>query len=154
MPKAAGTAKGGGDLLLMTGAEGKFYLLSLSGRIERAVDAHRGAILSGKWSHDGAGIVTGEFYIFFSLLHQLIMIKISKFKKKTENKIIRQNRGSVIHISRCLNLGKKDVSLGLWMGCWSLFCDNFIQIPPFFTIGYILLWVESEACKLSFCFMN
>ncbi|CAG0919935.1 unnamed protein product, partial [Notodromas monacha] len=57
-PKLAGAGKGG-DLCLVTGAEGKFYLMSLSGRIERSVEAHRGAVLCGRWSHDGAGVVTG-----------------------------------------------------------------------------------------------
>ncbi|CAG0895960.1 unnamed protein product [Cyprideis torosa] len=50
--------KRGSELFLLTGAEGKFYLLTSNGRIEKHVDAHQGAILSGCWSHDGAGILT------------------------------------------------------------------------------------------------
>lgn len=34
-----------------------------SGRIEKTVEAHRGAVLAGQWSHDGAGLVTGEYFL-------------------------------------------------------------------------------------------
>lgn len=30
-----------------------------NGRLEKSVDGHRGACLSARWSHDGAGMVTG-----------------------------------------------------------------------------------------------
>ena len=48
------------DVFFVTSAEGKLQLVNgKNGRLEKAVDAHRGACLSGKWSPDGAGIVTG-----------------------------------------------------------------------------------------------
>ena len=44
----------------MTSAEGKLQLMSAkNGRIEKSVEAHRGAALAARWSPDGAGIVTG-----------------------------------------------------------------------------------------------
>lgn len=39
---------------------GKFHLISRNGRVEKSVEAHRGAVLSGRWSHDGSAMVTGE----------------------------------------------------------------------------------------------
>lgn len=49
----------GSDVFLVTSAEGKLQLIGKNGRMEKSVDAHRGACLVGRWSHDGAGIVTG-----------------------------------------------------------------------------------------------
>ena len=34
-------------------------MISRNGRIEKSVDAHRGAVLSGRWSFDGSAMVTG-----------------------------------------------------------------------------------------------
>lgn len=48
------------DLILLTSAEGKFYLITKTGNIERAVDAHKGAILVGQWGHNGASLLTGK----------------------------------------------------------------------------------------------
>lgn len=39
---------------------GKFHLISRNGRIEKSVEAHRGAVLSGRWSFDGSAMVTGD----------------------------------------------------------------------------------------------
>ncbi|XP_076064271.1 intraflagellar transport protein Oseg5 [Oratosquilla oratoria] len=59
IPKA-GVQKGkvGSEVFLLTAADGKFYIIAKNGRIEKAVDAHRGAILVGRWSHDGNSLVT------------------------------------------------------------------------------------------------
>ncbi|XP_057339351.1 intraflagellar transport protein 80 homolog [Microplitis mediator] len=46
------------DVLLITTADGKFYLVNKNGRIEKSVDAHKGATLRGKWSHDGSSLLT------------------------------------------------------------------------------------------------
>ncbi|XP_063236778.1 intraflagellar transport protein 80 homolog isoform X2 [Bacillus rossius redtenbacheri] len=54
----AGGKKQGLDLLLLTAADGKFHLIGKSGRVEKSVDAHKGAVLAGRWSHDGAGFLT------------------------------------------------------------------------------------------------
>lgn len=34
--------------------------MNRNGRIERSVEAHKGAALVGRWSPDGAGLLTGE----------------------------------------------------------------------------------------------
>ena len=60
-------ASGASDSFLITSAEGRLQLVggvrlgsgTPNARLEKGVDAHRGACLSGRWSHDGAGIVTG-----------------------------------------------------------------------------------------------
>lgn len=57
---SGGSNPGSSETFLVTSAEGKLQLMSgKNGRIEKNVDAHRGACLAGRWSHDGAGIVTG-----------------------------------------------------------------------------------------------
>lgn len=38
---------------------GKFHIINRTGRIEKSVEAHRGAVLAGRWSHDGTAFVTG-----------------------------------------------------------------------------------------------
>lgn len=40
--------------------KGKFHLVSKMGRIEKSVDAHKGAVLAGKWNYDGTALVTGK----------------------------------------------------------------------------------------------
>ncbi len=47
------------ELYLVTSAEGRLQLVGKSSRMEKSVEAHRGACLSGRWSHEGAGIATG-----------------------------------------------------------------------------------------------
>lgn len=46
------------DVLLITTTDGKFYLISKSGRIEKNVSAHVGATLVGRWSYDGSAFFT------------------------------------------------------------------------------------------------
>jgi len=37
---------------------GKFYLISRAGRVEKSVEAHRGAVLCVRWSYDGNALIT------------------------------------------------------------------------------------------------
>ncbi|KAG8035853.1 hypothetical protein G9C98_002979 [Cotesia typhae] len=46
------------DVVLITTADGKFYLVNKSGRIEKTVDGHKGAILRCRWSYDGSALLT------------------------------------------------------------------------------------------------
>ncbi|XP_063974091.1 intraflagellar transport protein 80 homolog [Diachasmimorpha longicaudata] len=46
------------DVLLITTADGKFHFVNKNGRIEKSVEAHKGAALSGKWSTDGSALLT------------------------------------------------------------------------------------------------
>lgn len=58
-PKISGGKKGtGSELFVLTSSDGKFYMISRSGRIEKVVDAHKGATLTAKWSHDGSSLLT------------------------------------------------------------------------------------------------
>ncbi|XP_076654233.1 intraflagellar transport protein Oseg5 isoform X1 [Halictus rubicundus] len=46
------------DVLLITTADGKYHLVNKNGRIEKSVDAHKGATTVGKWSSDGSALLT------------------------------------------------------------------------------------------------
>ena len=37
---------------------GKFHIIGKSGRVEKSVEAHKGAVLSGRWSYDGSALLT------------------------------------------------------------------------------------------------
>ncbi|XP_014282320.1 intraflagellar transport protein 80 homolog isoform X1 [Halyomorpha halys] len=47
------------EQLLITSSDGRFHLIGKSGRIEKSVDAHKGAVLVGQWSPDGSSLLTG-----------------------------------------------------------------------------------------------
>lgn len=47
------------DLILLTSADGRFYLINKTGRIERSIEGHKGAVLVGQWNNDGSGFMTG-----------------------------------------------------------------------------------------------
>lgn len=59
-PRIAGAAKkqSGSDIFVLTSTDGKFHLVTKAGRIEKSIEAHRGAVLAGKWSHDGTALAT------------------------------------------------------------------------------------------------
>ncbi|XP_011686372.1 PREDICTED: intraflagellar transport protein 80 homolog [Wasmannia auropunctata] len=46
------------DVLLITTADGKYHLVNKNGRIEKSIDAHKGATTVGKWSIDGSALLT------------------------------------------------------------------------------------------------
>lgn len=50
--------KGQSELYALTSTDGRFRLMTSSGRLEKTIDAHVGAVISGKWSHDGTAFVT------------------------------------------------------------------------------------------------
>ncbi|XP_065358749.1 intraflagellar transport protein 80 homolog [Calliphora vicina] len=56
-----GRGSGGGkgsDTLLISSNDGRFIILNKSSRVERSISAHTAAISSGRWSPDGAGLLT------------------------------------------------------------------------------------------------
>ncbi|XP_076002159.1 intraflagellar transport protein 80 homolog [Genypterus blacodes] len=46
------------EVFVLTSTDGKFHLASKTGRIEKSVDAHKGAVLAGRWNYDGTALVT------------------------------------------------------------------------------------------------
>ena len=49
---------------------GKFHLIGKTGRVEKSVEAHKGAVLSGRWSYDGSALLTGKtFTLLFSVIN-------------------------------------------------------------------------------------
>ncbi|XP_070399693.1 intraflagellar transport protein 80 homolog isoform X2 [Nothobranchius furzeri] len=46
------------EIFVLTSTDGKFHLVSKMGRIEKSVEAHKGAVLAGKWNYDGTALVT------------------------------------------------------------------------------------------------
>ncbi|XP_067950088.1 intraflagellar transport protein 80 homolog isoform X1 [Watersipora subatra] len=59
LPKLSGSKKqAGSDVFALAATDGKFYLVSRAGRVEKSVEAHRGAVLSVRWSYDGSALIT------------------------------------------------------------------------------------------------
>ncbi|CAF3833222.1 unnamed protein product [Adineta steineri] len=49
----------GSDLFVLTTSDGKFCFINKTGRIEKSVEAHRGAAICVRWSPDGSQFATG-----------------------------------------------------------------------------------------------
>ncbi|KAJ3125807.1 Intraflagellar transport protein 80 [Nowakowskiella sp. JEL0407] len=46
------------EMFAAAGTDGKFYFCLKNGRVEKAVDAHRGAVLGIKWNYEGSAILS------------------------------------------------------------------------------------------------
>uniref|UniRef100_A0A4W6C2E8 Intraflagellar transport 80 homolog (Chlamydomonas) n=1 Tax=Lates calcarifer TaxID=8187 RepID=A0A4W6C2E8_LATCA len=46
------------EIFVLTSTDGKFHLVSKMGRIEKSVEAHKGAVLAGRWNYDGTALIT------------------------------------------------------------------------------------------------
>lgn len=46
------------DLFVLACTDGKFLLVSRLGRVEKSVEAHKGAVLGAQWSNDGSAMLT------------------------------------------------------------------------------------------------
>uniref|UniRef100_UPI00398F7D97 intraflagellar transport protein 80 homolog isoform X2 n=1 Tax=Pristiophorus japonicus TaxID=55135 RepID=UPI00398F7D97 len=58
-PKTTGAKKQmQAEIFVLTSTDGKFHLVSKSGRVEKSVEAHRGAVLAGRWNYEGTALVT------------------------------------------------------------------------------------------------
>lgn len=58
-PKTVGGKKQAqAEIFVLTSTDGKFHLISKMGRIEKSVDAHKGAVLAGRWNYDGTALIT------------------------------------------------------------------------------------------------
>jgi intraflagellar transport protein 80 len=56
---ASGKRTIGSDLFVLATSDGKFCFVNKSGRIEKTVEAHRGATICVRWSPDGSQFATG-----------------------------------------------------------------------------------------------
>uniref|UniRef100_A0A2D4Q0U3 Intraflagellar transport protein 80 homolog n=1 Tax=Micrurus surinamensis TaxID=129470 RepID=A0A2D4Q0U3_MICSU len=43
---------------VLTSSDGKFHLISKTGRVEKSVEAHCGAVLAGRWNYEGTALLT------------------------------------------------------------------------------------------------
>lgn len=66
------------EIILITGADGRFHIVNRNGRIERSVDAHKGAVLVGRWSYDGAGLLTGFIIYLYTYIKVATIFFIAK----------------------------------------------------------------------------
>eukprot|EP00798_Chlamydomonas_sp_ICE-L_P008266 gene8266-1535_t len=58
-PVSSKKAQGGGtDVFAVSCTDGTFKIMSRTGRLEKSVDAHRGACISLRWSFDGTALAT------------------------------------------------------------------------------------------------
>ncbi|ORY48676.1 WD40 repeat-like protein [Rhizoclosmatium globosum] len=58
-PQAPGKGQNvASEMYAAAGTDGKFYLCSKVGRVEKLVDAHKGAVLALKWNYEGSALVT------------------------------------------------------------------------------------------------
>ncbi|XP_041850740.1 intraflagellar transport protein 80 homolog [Melanotaenia boesemani] len=58
-PKTAGGKKQSqADTFVLTSTDGKFHLISKMGRIEKSIEAHKGAVLAGRWNYEGTALIT------------------------------------------------------------------------------------------------
>ncbi|EGT54704.1 CBN-CHE-2 protein [Caenorhabditis brenneri] len=58
-PRTSNQSKGGqNDVFAVATTDGKINILSRSGKMEKAVDAHKGAALCARWNSDGTGLLT------------------------------------------------------------------------------------------------
>uniref|UniRef100_G3P721 Intraflagellar transport 80 homolog (Chlamydomonas) n=1 Tax=Gasterosteus aculeatus aculeatus TaxID=481459 RepID=G3P721_GASAC len=59
LPKTVGGKKPNQtEIFVLTSTDGKFHLTTKMGRIEKSVEAHKGAVLAGRWNYDGTALVT------------------------------------------------------------------------------------------------
>lgn len=58
-PKTIGGKKQAlAEIFVLTSTDGKFHLAAKTGRIEKSVEAHKGAVLAGRWNYDGTALIT------------------------------------------------------------------------------------------------
>nr|XP_060623575.1 intraflagellar transport protein 80 homolog isoform X2 [Anolis sagrei ordinatus] len=46
------------ESFVLTSSDGKFHFISKTGRVEKSVEAHCGAVLAGRWNYEGTALVT------------------------------------------------------------------------------------------------
>ena len=46
------------EVFVLACTDGKFLLISKTGRVEKSVEGHKGAVLGVQWSYDGTALLT------------------------------------------------------------------------------------------------
>jgi len=88
-PKTSGGGRkaGGPDIFALSSSDGKVFIMSKNGKVEKSVDAHTGACICCKWSYDGTMLVTGgedgqvKLWSKSGMLRSAL-VQASKFYKK------------------------------------------------------------------------
>ena len=52
--------KTGSEMFVLACTDGRFLLVSRLGRVEKSVEAHKGAVLGAQWSSDATAMLTCE----------------------------------------------------------------------------------------------
>jgi intraflagellar transport protein 80 len=47
--------------MILGATDGKYYICSKGGQVDKAIDAHNGAVLCIQWNFDGSAICTGNY---------------------------------------------------------------------------------------------
>ncbi|EDW46393.1 intraflagellar transport protein 80 homolog [Drosophila sechellia] len=126
-----GRSSGGGkgsDTLLICSNDGRFVILNKSARVERSISAHAAAISSGRWSPDGAGLLTaGEDGV----------IKIWSRSGMLRSTVV-QNEESI----RCARWAPNSTSI--------VFCQGgHISIKPLAANSKLIRWRAHDGLVLS-----
>jgi intraflagellar transport protein 80 len=87
---ASAKAKGGGEqVFVLTATDGCFYLMNRTGRVEKRVDAHKGAVLCARWSFDGSSLLTGTMLLCVILIATLAAGEDGSVKIWSRNGMLR-----------------------------------------------------------------
>ena len=62
LPGTSAISKGGSssDLFALGGSDGRIYFLARTGKVEKTVEGHKGAVVTVEWSHDGSALASGK----------------------------------------------------------------------------------------------
>jgi intraflagellar transport protein 80 len=60
VPLTPGKGQVASDSYIAGATDGKFYMCSKTGRVEKTVDAHKGAVLAVSWNYEGSALATGS----------------------------------------------------------------------------------------------
>ncbi|KAG4070781.1 hypothetical protein HA402_011007 [Bradysia odoriphaga] len=123
----------GSDSLLITSSDGRFVILNKNARVERNITAHTGCITTGRWSPDGAGLLTaGEDGL----------LKVWSRSGMLRSTVI-QNEEAI----RCARWSPNSLSVAY---CYA----GFIAIKPLAANSKLIKWRAHEGLVLTICWSN
>lgn len=59
-PSAPGRGQQVSETMILGATDGKYYICSKNGKIEKAIEAHNGAVLCAQWNFEGSALCTGK----------------------------------------------------------------------------------------------